>query len=165
MRPVPVVLVLVVASALVGCASDTPHRASDRNVPDPSLSPRDVVAIQLGALGNDYPDDEGVAIAFRFASPSNRAITGPVPRFAGMIRSENYRIMLDYERVEYAPVVMHGEVALQRVVLIREGEIAVFDFFLRRQTVEPYVDCWMTEAVFRRGEGRPVQPQPDTLSV
>lgn len=159
------VISLVALVGLAGCATDAATPSAERNFPDPALSPREVVAIQLEALGSDYPGDEGVEIAFRFASPSNRAMTGPVPRFAGMIRSERYRIMLDYERVEYAPVIMQGEVALQRVMLIRGDKTAVFDFYLRRQSIDPYVDCWMTEAVFRRGERTPGNGHPGEQAV
>lgn len=149
---------------LTACQSlpDDPLGRANRRQPDPSLSAREVVEIQLHALLNNGPDDRGIEIAFRFASPANRAATGPAPRFAGMIRSPAYRIMLDYDSVEYAPLLVNGDAALQRVTLTKDGRSRVFDFHLRRQRVAPYEGCWMTEGVtqppLRRGPQPPAVP-------
>jgi hypothetical protein len=118
-----------------------------RRNPDPSLTPQQVVAIQLEAFRNNDEEDRGIEVAFRFASPENRAITGPVPRFAGMMRGGAYRIMLEYDSVLYAPLVRDGDVAVQRVALTMGGVTIVYDFVLRRQSAGVYVDCWMTEGV------------------
>eukprot|EP00747_Dinoflagellata_sp_TGD_P092574 gnl/TRDRNA2_/TRDRNA2_165459_c0_seq1.p1 gnl/TRDRNA2_/TRDRNA2_165459_c0~~gnl/TRDRNA2_/TRDRNA2_165459_c0_seq1.p1 ORF type:complete len:238 (+),score=25.54 gnl/TRDRNA2_/TRDRNA2_165459_c0_seq1:36-716(+) len=54
--------------------------------PAPELKAVEVVAIQLRALQeNDPQTDDGIAKTFEFASPQNRASTGPLPRFAAMI--------------------------------------------------------------------------------
>lgn len=143
--------------------------ASGNLQPTPALNPQEVVAIQLEAFNSSGGETEGIAVAFRFASPSNREVTGPESRFAGMMRTPAYRIMLEYDRVEYAPVIIAGPAAMQRVMLFRDNEVAVFDFFLRRQSVEPYVDCWMTEGVTRlqlRPREQPVlPPAPDVLTL
>jgi len=166
----PILVLLVMA----GCATVSSGSGSSRTglQPDPTLSPREVVAIQLEAFGSSDGDTEKIAVAFRFASPSNRAVTGPEERFAEMIKSRPYRIMLAYDRVEYAPVVIAGEVALQRVALFSDGEVAIFDFVLRRQSDDPYADCWMTEGVTRFQPRRngpspdaPVPEIPEALSV
>ena len=146
--------ILIAMMVLTGCAGTPdgldPVRSAE---PLPSLSARDVVEIQLRAFGNNDSTDEGIQIAFRFASPQNRAQTGPVERFSAMMRGPAYEVMLDHDRAEFAPLVMRGDVAVQRVALYRGDEVVIFDFFLRRQTAEPYVDCWMTEGVFFRGAG------------
>ena len=51
--------------------------------PDPSLSPQDVVSIQIEALrNNDTPyENRGIEVTFNFASPANKRITGPLERF------------------------------------------------------------------------------------
>eukprot|EP00947_MAST-08B_sp_MAST-8B-sp1_P001319 g1319.t1 len=48
------------------------------------LSPTDVVINQLYALQEN--SDEGIAKCFAFASPENRMVTGPLDKFARMIR-------------------------------------------------------------------------------
>jgi hypothetical protein len=167
---VPTLVLLVVT----GCTTVSSGGGVSRKdlQPDPTLSPREVVAIQLDAFGSSEGDIDKIAVAFRFASPSNRAVTGPEERFAAMVKSRPYRIMLSYDRVEYAPVVIAGEVALQRVALFSEGEVAIFDFVLRRQSDDPYAGCWMTEGVTRfqprrngPSPGLPVPEVPEELSV
>lgn len=147
----------IIAAAIVvlsACASSPDGLRPIRDAaPEPELSPQDVVEIQLQAFGNNTEQDEGIEIAFRFASPTNRAQTGPLPRFANMLRGPAYRVMLEHDRAEYAPLEMRDDLAIQRVALYLDDEVTVFDFVLRRQMEEPYLDCWMTEAVFLRGSG------------
>lgn len=146
------VLVGVLVIGLTGCATPSDPLAQLREKdPDPRFNPREVVEIQLTALGNNTDSDEGIGIAFRFASPVNRATTGPLPRFAAMIKQGPYTIMLDNDRIEYAPVAVTNDVAIQRVRLYRGSIVAVFDFVLRKQSSDLYRDCWMTEGVIFRG--------------
>lgn len=140
---------LVVLLLLASCSTSPSRELSqlEERHPDPALSPRDVVAIQLEAFRNNDDADSGIEVAFRFASPDNRAVTGPASRFATMMRGEAYRIMLDYDSVVYGVMVQDEDVAVQRVALARNGEVWIYDFHLRRQVTAPYEDCWMTEAV------------------
>lgn len=117
--------------------------------PHPSLGPADVVRMQLEAIrGNDVVDS-GIAIAFRFASPDNQRATGPLSRFAAMIKQEPYAMMLRYTDVAYGPVTVAGRRAAQRVTLSTPGRTSVtYVFHLSRQdAVGPLQGCWMTEAV------------------
>lgn len=117
------------------------------SVPSPELDPGQVVRIQLRALRANNASDEGIAVAFRFASPRNKASTGPLPRFIHMIRAGPYRLMLEYERASYTPVRVEGNRAVQRVTLVGRRQIRSYDFLLQRQTGPPCDGCWMTEAV------------------
>jgi hypothetical protein len=76
---------LLVAALLVLTASSW---AEDIRTPDPALSPAEVVEIQLTALqANDAPQtDAGIAQIWVFAHPDNKRMTGPLPRFAQMIK-------------------------------------------------------------------------------
>ncbi len=135
-------------AALLSCTTNADGLSPVRELtPDPAFSPLDVVDIQLRALGNNNELDEGIAIAFRFASPANRLSTGPLERFAAMIKGGEYGAMLEYDRFELAPTVTRGEVAVQRVSVYTQGHVVVYDFYLRRQSAEPYRNCWMVEAV------------------
>lgn len=138
--------------ALLAFASG-PNRGPE---PSPDLSPEDVVRIQVEALGhNDVPaPDAGIETAFRFASPSNRAATGPLERFARMIRG-GYPDMIGFERAEYGPVSVRGDQAVQRVTLVQpDGRRATYAFVLSRQAGGPYDGCWMTDGV--------IEPPPPT---
>ncbi|TVR70402.1 MAG: DUF4864 domain-containing protein [Spirochaetaceae bacterium] len=161
---------LVVSIGACSTISPTDGDASTDVYPDPSYSPEEVVAIQLEALGRARTGTEGIEIAFRFASPANRAATGPVHRFAGMLEGPVYGIMLDYERVEYGRVIVRDRVAVQPVTLYRGEDRVDFLFQLRKQVVEPYRDCWMTDGVLRidspRGAPSPELPQlPELISA
>ena len=122
---------------------------SDALVPAPALAPQEVVRIQLEALRVNGSDDRGIAVAFRFASPGNKQSTGPLPRFAGMIRNGPYALMLRFTDADYAPVMVAGRFAYQKVTLTAPGEVPVtYVFYLSRQeTGGPLSECWMTDAV------------------
>ena len=66
--------------------------------PDAALSPEEVVRIQVGALGeNDDPGpDSGVEVSFRFVSPANKMMTGPIERFKVMVHSPHYEPMINH---------------------------------------------------------------------
>ena len=121
---------------------------SEALVPEPALSPGDVIRIQLEALRHNDEQDRGIAVAFRFASPSNRANTGPLSRFITMIKEGPYALMLDFRDATYGPVETISGQARQRVTLTGARESMTYWFYLSRQSEAPCVDCWMTDAVF-----------------
>ena len=120
---------------------------SEEVMPSPEHPPERVVAIQLEALRLNDDADRGIAVAFRFASPANKAATGPLPRFALMIHNGPYRLMLDYVTAVYDPVVVMDRRAIQRVTLVSKKGIMSYVFHLSRQSDGPCRDCWMTDAV------------------
>lgn len=123
------------------------HPLSEALVPDATLSPGEVIRIQLEALRHNDEHDRGIAVAFRFASPSNRTNTGPLLRFIAMIKEGPYALMLGFREAAYGPVETVSDRARQRVTLTGARETVTYWFFLSRQSEPPYVDCWMTDAV------------------
>jgi hypothetical protein len=126
--------------------------APDVTEPNPKLSAEQVIAIQLRALRDNakLDNDRGIKITFNFASPSNRQMTGPLPRFIEMVKNPLYVIMFTFERCERGPLEREGNEVRQRVTLIdKEGKRAIFLFVLSKQKLPPYRDCWMTDSVFR----------------
>ena len=121
---------------------------SESLVPNPGLSPGDVIRIQLEALRNNDGQDRGIAVAFRFASPANRANTGPLSRFIAMIEHGPYALMLDFHHADYGLVETASDQARQRVTLTGARASITYWFYLSRQSEAPYVDCWMTDAVY-----------------
>ncbi len=135
------------ASLLVAASSPADEPAISP-VPDPSLGPQAVVRIQLEALRGNDAADRGIAVAFRFASPGNRASTGPVGRFGRMIKEGPYRLMLEYRSAQLDPVRIDGDRARQQVTLVGDGATMVYVFYLSRQRVPECPEgCWMTDAV------------------
>ena len=143
-------LCLVLAPVIAGAQEPvgTANPLSDALVPAPALSPGEVVRIQLEALRHNDLHNRGIEVAFRFASPANRANTGPFERFVAMIRKGPYALMLGFRAASYGPVETRGMRARQRVTLVDAGRSVTYWFYLSRQSKEPYVDCWMTDAVY-----------------
>ena len=104
------VLILVVSLCLTAPLVAQRIAAPDATEPDPSLTPGQVIAIQLKALrsNRDMADDGGIAITFNFASPANRRMTGPLARFVQMLKNPLYTIMLDFDRYETGKLEREG---------------------------------------------------------
>jgi len=131
---------------------------SPKLMPNPDLAPEHVVRIQLDALRNNDPQNRGIEVAFRFASPENRVNTGPLSRFISMIRQGPYSLMLAYENAAFHPVEIVENRARQRVTLIGSGLAVDYEFYLSRQAEGEWQGCWMTDAVVaRRPHGLQVQ--------
>ncbi len=122
--------------------------------PSPGLAPTDVVLGQLAALQREPYDGDGAGpglrAAWEFASPSNRAATGPVEQFADMVRGPVYGGLLGHRAVQLGPLVEQGDQAQLEVVLVTAQDQAIgFTWVLSRQEDPPYAGCWMTDGVLR----------------
>ncbi|MFQ5961546.1 MAG: DUF4864 domain-containing protein [Candidatus Methylomirabilales bacterium] len=120
--------------------------------PSPDYSPDEVIRIQLEALAdNDNPHkDAGIEVAFRFASPANKMVTGPLDRFIRMVHNPVYRAMLHYQAARYGELQLQGNQAMQSVILTAaNGEHVGYVFILSRQKGAPCDECWMTDSVLR----------------
>ena len=118
--------------------------------PDPSIAPVEVVAIQLKALQfNDNPEpDFGIAQTWAFAHPRNRAATGPLPRFAAMIKGPSYGKMLNHSRHEISPVMVGPDMAQFDVLLETDGgKILFFQWGVEKVKSGEFAGSWMTVAV------------------
>ena len=115
--------------------------------PHPDLTPHQVIQAQLEALRrNDDPHpDAGIATAFGFASRANRQATGPVARFARLLKNPHYRPMLGHSAAQLGPTQVDGDIARVQVVLLGgDGRMMAYDFTLSRD--EP-TRCWLTDSV------------------
>lgn len=122
--------------------------------PSPRLGPSDVVAAQLSALRAEAPEGEGpgagIRTAWAFASPGNRAATGPVDHFAQMLRNPVYVGLLAHRTAQLGPVRLQDDQAQQEVLVLTGDDRALgFTWVLGRQDSPPYAGCWLTDAVLR----------------
>ena len=137
-------------------AETTMDALTESPAPSPKLAPADVVRIQVEALQNNGPLDEGIALTYHFASPANKSITGPLPRFTSMVHSSPYDRLLNHRQASYEPLALAGDTAHQRVTITDTvGEEIIYHWVLVRQVEGEYKDCWMTDAVIPAD--RPVQ--------
>lgn len=149
---------LVSAIVVAGCSlnlspAESPAESEAEAVhqehqPHPDLSPVEVVRIQVEALQNNDDEDSGIEITFRFASPDNKRVTGPLTRFIQLVKNPTYRPMLNHKLAEYGPMRIEGDTASQRVTIIDpNGNATVYLFTLSKQTEPPCAGCWMTDSV------------------
>ena len=120
--------------------------------PHPDLGPEDVVRIQLEALANnnDPYSDAGIEITFRFASPSNKKMTGPLSRFIQMLYNPLYTPMLNHQSVTYGELDKEKDQARQSVILTTADNQRIgYLFTLTKQKGGPFDQCWMTDSVLR----------------
>lgn len=118
--------------------------------PDPALSPEEVVRIQVGALArNDDPEpDAGIGITWRFASPANKRMTGPLPRFVGLVKNPAYGAMIGHRAAMVESARVDGQDAVVRVLVQDgDGDWIGYQFALSLQQDPPYSGCWMTDSV------------------
>ena len=125
-------------------------RAADLVVPDPSIAPEEVVAIQMKALQfNDNPEpDFGIAQTWNFAHPRNRAMTGPLPRFAGMLKGPAYGQMLNHASHRIVPVSGDGDrINFDVFMETSRGNVLYFNWAVELVKGGEFDNCWMTVAV------------------
>jgi len=120
--------------------------------PDSVYTPGEVVGIQMRALGNNNTpfENAGIALTFRFASPGNRLITGPLLRFAMLFENPAYQPMLNHQALEIGEsVIVNGLAMVPVIIENHNGERAGYMFTLSQQSLAPYENCWMTDKVVR----------------
>ena len=145
-KSVLAILALLLGMFLAGGAA----RAADLVVPDPSIAPEEVVAIQMKALQfNDNPEpDFGIAQTWNFAHPRNRAMTGPLPRFAGMLKGPAYGQMLNHASHRIVPVPGDGDrVNFDVFMETSRGNVLYFNWAVELVKGGEFDNCWMTVAV------------------
>ncbi len=115
--------------------------------------------LQHSALSANAPIPKRIESCYRFASPANRDHTGPIERFARLFDSPDYRVMLEAQRFLVGKAIRNGKEAYLLVTMVdARGELALFRFFLTKESKPPYADCWMTDSVVRLQLPAPPEP-------
>jgi len=124
--------------------------------PSPLLTPWEVIAAQAYSLHAGRIDG-----CFRFASPGNQAVTGPISRFARMFDPPSrYSIMVGCERFEIVDEEVSNDPRIKTFrVTFWQGDKSpltsphsqqtfLWQLSLQQQNIpEKFVNCWMTDAV------------------
>lgn len=138
----------LLALGFLGIAA--PSYAADLRMPDPALAPEEVVAIQLDALqANDTPDaDAGIAQTWAFAHPDNKLVTGPLPRFAQMIKGPQYHMLLDHRSHQIKEALRtDNEAVFAVLVTTATGEVVGFRWGVAKVEGGEDAGAWMTVSV------------------
>lgn len=120
--------------------------------PNPARGPAEVIRLVAGALqNNDSPaPNAGVFTAYQFASPGNRAVTGPYGRFLRIVKSQESRPLFGRHAEEFGELAIHGDEAEQDVrVYPDNGPAVTYRFLLSRQTTSDCAGCWLINGVVR----------------
>mmetsp|Transcript_16440 Transcript_16440/g.51456 ORF Transcript_16440/g.51456 Transcript_16440/m.51456 type:complete len:273 (+) Transcript_16440:134-952(+) len=120
--------------------------------PRAGLLPREVVIAQAYGLHAGRVD-----VCFRFASPSNKAATGPLERFSSFFEGPTrYRAMLGCKSFSVGPEVASdsaagqqskARVTLQVQFIDQDGLEHLYLWELSLQVDLPVAGCWMTDGV------------------
>lgn len=118
--------------------------------PEPRHAPRDVVVAQAYGLHCHRVD-----VCFRFASPANKAQTGPLERFAQFFEGPSrFSSMLGCQSFHIDAEHLHGvragyraRATFQLTFVTKEGKEFYFAWELSRQIEKEYRGCWMTDGV------------------
>ncbi len=156
-------LMFLLALKPVYAPAAPPGDAPDLPLPSTDLQPGEVVQIVIDALANnDYPfPDAGIETTFNFASPANRVNTGPLERFARLVKGPVFGEMVDHRDSTLSQVIIEGDKALRLVQVVgANNETRYFAFRLGLQQDGDYAGMWLTEAVW------PLQaPRGDVIAL
>ena len=150
---------LLVSRVSIVTATDAPELPK----PNSELQPGEIVEIVINALAkNDQPfPNAGIQTTFNFASPANRAFTGPLDRFTTLVKGPVYGQMVNHLDSTLSQVIVEDGKALCLVQIVdSENETSYYAFRLELQQEGDYAGMWLTEAVW------PLQnPDRDVLAL
>ena len=119
--------------------------------PNNSISPKEVVRIQLSSLkDNDQGyKDSGIEQTWNFAHPNNKRVTGPLDNFKRMIKSDSYQMMIDHLSHTITEVGSSDKWAQFEVIILDKNKIYhKFNWQVEKYTLEGTLKgCWMTTMV------------------
>ena len=124
---------------------------ADLLIPNNSISPAEVIKIQLVALMNNDKkfEDSGIEQTWNFAHPNNKKNTGPLPSFKMMIKGNSYQMLLNHISHTITELGSSDIWAQFEVVILDKDKIYhKFNWQVEKFTLEgPLQDCWLTTIV------------------
>ena len=119
--------------------------------PDSTISPKEVVSIQLSGLQkNDFEyKDSGIELTWNFAHPNNKKVTGPLGKFKRMIKGASYQMMIDHLSHTITELGSSDKWAQFEVIILDKNKIYhKFNWQVEKYTLDGVLkDCWLTTVV------------------
>ena len=119
--------------------------------PNNGIEPHQVVKIILkGLKNNDKPKkNNGIEQTWEFAHPSNKKYTGPLTKFANMIQSDNYKMLLNHLDHEIIEVFNSStQYGFEIKILGEDKNYYEFQWVVKKYFNDgPLKDCWLTTSV------------------
>jgi hypothetical protein len=124
---------------------------ADLLIPNSSISPAEVIKIQLDALKNNDSEfkDSGIEQTWNFAHPNNKKNTGPLPNFKMMIKGNSYQMLLNHLSHTITEKGSSDKWAQFEVVILDNEKIYhKFNWQVEKFTMDgPLQGCWLTTVV------------------
>ena len=108
--------------------------------PNPKLTPKCVVTLQLSALKHD-----NIPHCYKFASENNKSFTGPLSKFSSMIH-RSYFDMINFDEMNIDNILardMMFSTKIYRVYITKDKITKRYDWLLKKESN----NCWMTDGV------------------
>ena len=119
----------------------------DASIPRPTLSPADVVTLQVNSIRDAIVDPTKLKVCYSLASPENRKHTGPLRRFAEIVMLPPYDRLAKCVDWQVGGAVIENDLAAVLVSTIsQDGGVSGFRFILQRHD-SSMRNCWLTEGV------------------
>ena len=119
--------------------------------PNSNIKPYEVVKIQLLGLqkNNEVFEDNGIEQTWNFAHPNNKKATGPLDKFKSMIKSNNYRMLINH--ISHTITQIRGGdnwVQFEVIILDKNKIYHKFNWQVEKYKEDgPLKDCWLTTMV------------------
>ena len=124
---------------------------ADLLIPNNSISPAEVIKIQLSALMNNDSEfkDSGIEQTWTFAHPNNKKNTGPLPNFKMMIKGNSYNMLLNHLSHTITELGSSDKWAQFEVVILDKKKIYhKFNWQVEKFIMDgPLKGCWLTTVV------------------
>lgn len=118
--------------------------------PSPALLPEDVVEIQLLGLKLTKGDSSSVEMqqVWAFAHPTNKAMTGPLPRFARLFDLPSYRPLLGHKSHQILRLAQsENMVQMQVQITGQDGQSYIYLWIVGKADSGAEAGSWMTLSV------------------
>ena len=142
---------LIIFKALILFFFFSSFSNADLLSPNNTISPKEVVKIQLSGLQqNDLKyKDSGIEQTWQFAHPNNKRVTGPLSNFKMMIKSDSYGMMINHLSHTITELGSSDKWAQFEVIILDKDKIYhKFNWQVEKYTLEGSLkDCWLTTMV------------------
>ena len=124
---------------------------ADLQIPNNSITPSEVIKIQLvGLMNNDDKfKDSGIEQTWNFAHPNNKKVTGPLDNFKRMIKGASYQMMINH--LSHTITMLESAdnwVQFEVIILDKDKIYHKFNWQVEKYTLDGILkDCWLTTMV------------------
>lgn len=115
----------------------------------PQMNASDIISLQMNSLQNNNKYDNGIKIAYKYASDDNKSATGPYPRFSKMVKNDIYKHLLRSKKWSFVKNTIKKvkDEKYSRMVKVKsslDNKEYIYQFTLSRQIPSLF---WRTDSV------------------